>query len=134
MSGFARVCLCDFAYLSVCVASSYALAVIIIIIDRSPPLSMVGVWLVALVSALEGLNISQPITWYDPVGDVLQDGLVCVEARPGGPHEPTPQPEQAYKRETPMMNLDWTHLRTGANGTNMSSCIVGITRSPLNDE
>ena len=73
---------CGFALLSVCVASSYALAVIIIIIDRSPPLSMVGVWLVALVSALEGLNISQPITWYDPVGAVLQDGLVCVEARP----------------------------------------------------
>ena len=94
---------------------------------------MVGVWLVALVSALEGLNISQPITWYDPVGAVLQDGLVCAEARPGGPHEPTPQPERAYKRETPMMNLDWTHLCTGANGTNMSSCIGGTARSPLND-
>ena len=94
---------------------------------------MVGVWLVALVSALEGLNISQPVTWYDPVGDVLQDGLVCVEARPGGPHEPTPQPERAYKRETPMMNLNWTHLCTGANGTNMSSCIGGTARSPLND-
>jgi hypothetical protein len=32
-----------------------------------------------------------------------------------------------------MMNLDWTHLCTGANGTNMSSCIGGTARSPLND-